>query len=122
MDEPLCFVHFINASTCFHTESGGCCSGEGQQKRLEGALLSQPLFPGKGSGKSMGLSLWALRGLILSQRSLGWPNFKHLLFEETEEDIFWEGTTAQGNFCCETGTCLSDFLNPGPDLEIGSDR
>lgn len=45
-------------------KAAGAVPERGQQKRLEGALLSQPLFPGKGSGKSMGLSLW---GLLLSQ-------------------------------------------------------
>lgn len=39
----------------------------GNRKRLEGALLSRPLSSGKGTGKSMGLTLWVLRSLVLSR-------------------------------------------------------
>lgn len=48
-------------------KAAGAVPARGQQKRLEGALLSQPSFPGKGSRKSMGLSPWAFRGLVHSQ-------------------------------------------------------
>lgn len=43
MDEPLCFVHFINASTCSHKESGGRCSGEGATE-TPGGCSALPAF------------------------------------------------------------------------------
>lgn len=82
MDEPLCFVHFINALTCSHKASGGWCSGAGGNRNARRqVLLPQPFFPGKGSGEVNGSSLWALRGLVLcgareKVASLGQPDLK----------------------------------------------
>lgn len=83
MDEPLCFVHFINALTCSNKESGGHCSGEGGNKNAGRLLpLSHPFPLERAAERSMGSSLWALWGLVLhgtgeEATSLGWPDFKH---------------------------------------------
>lgn len=84
MDEPLCFVHFINALACSHKESGGHCSAErGVTEMPAGCSCSPNLFSlGRAAGRSMGSSLWALTSLVLhgageKVTSRGRPNFRH---------------------------------------------
>lgn len=129
MDEPLCFVNFINALTCSHKESDECCSGDGDSRNARRLLpFFQPYFPGKDSREVNGIEHLACQGSGPPQRreevaSLLWPNCKHYVLEETKEDTsFWEDINAQGNFCFKSGTCLSDLLDLGLDPRIGRDR
>lgn len=119
MDEPLCFVHFINASTCSHKESGGCCSGKGATEMPGGCSALPTFIPWEGQWEVNGVEPLGSQGsdplTVKRKKYLPWA-------EETEQDIFWEGTATQGNLCCKAGTCLNDFLNQGLDPKIGSDR
>ena len=78
MDEPLCFVHFINALTCSHEESGGLCAGEGGNSYASRLLrLSQTFFPGKGTGEVNGIKTSGSQGSG-SLRCWGRSNFPGL--------------------------------------------
>lgn len=125
MDEPLCFVHFINASTCSLQGKRRALFRRGGNRNAWRVLCSLNLYPlGRAVGSQRGSvsefsGVWSSHSEREEAASLFWSNFKLLVLEQ---DIFWEGTTAQGNLCCKTGTCLSDFLNQGHDPKIGSDR
>lgn len=100
MDEPLCFVHFINVLTCSHKQSGECCSGDGDSRNARRLLpFSQPYFSGKGSREVNGIEPLASQESGPPQcreevTSLLWPKHKHYVLEGTKEGTsFWEGTT-----------------------------
>lgn len=88
MDEPLCFVHFINALTCSHEESGGSCSGDAANRNA-GRLLppSQPfsLWEGQRRGqwdRVLGLSgVWSstVPGLAQFQALGTWEDWGEYL-------------------------------------------
>lgn len=62
MDEPLCFVHFINASTCSHKESGGCCSGEGATETPGGCSALPTFIPWEGQWEVNGVESLGSQG------------------------------------------------------------
>lgn len=84
MDEPLCFVHFINALAYSHKASSECCSGKGGGTETPADCSCSTNFffnLGRAAGRSMGSSPWALRGLVLCDAredvtSLSQPNFR----------------------------------------------
>lgn len=62
MDEPLCFVHFINASTCFHTESDERCSGEGATEMPGGCSALPTFIPWEGQREVNGVESLGSQG------------------------------------------------------------
>lgn len=62
MDEPLCFVHFINASTCSHKESGGCCSGLGTAETPGGCSALPTFIPWEGQWEVKGVESLGSQG------------------------------------------------------------
>lgn len=76
MDEPLCFVHFINASTCSHKESGRHCSGEGATETPGGCSALPTFIPLEGQWEVNGVESLGSQGsdplMVQGKKQLPW--------------------------------------------------